>query len=208
MAFTGLDGAADQRVSIEYVEGLADELVAGVAVPRSTDSDRLGAEPAPDDDADGPALRQVVEMVRALQERHGHDVDVEWAVDADGPHLLQVRPLTATRGQRNSVPEPVAQTHQLYFDDLPPTFHLGDVAGVYGSYVAKRGPAHRMAHDCGVSVGAGWILQFNGRGLRDATTADALRAALAGGSAECVLDLGDTLRQIVVPRKRSSTGWP
>ncbi|WP_411122155.1 dCTP deaminase domain-containing protein [Streptomyces sp. x-19] len=201
VAFTGLDGAADQRVSIEYVEGLADELVAGVAVPRSTDSDRLGAEPAPDDDADGPALRQVVEMVRALRERHGHDVDVEWAVDADGPHLLQVRPLTATRGQRNSVPEPVAQTHQLYFDDLPPTFHLGDVAGVYGSYVAKRGPAHRMAHDCGVSVGAGWILQFNGRGLRDATTADALRAALAGGSAECVLDLGDTLRQIVVPKE-------
>lgn len=201
VAFTGLDGAADQRVTIEYVEGLADELVAGVAVPRRTDSDQLAGDAPPSDDPDGAALRQVVEMVRALRLRHGHDVDVEWAVDADGAHLLQVRPLTASRGQRNSVTEPVAQARQLYFDDLPSSFHLGDVAGVYGSYVAKRGPAHRMAHSCGVSVGAGWILQFNGRGLRDTTTADALRATLAGGSAECVLDLGDTLRQIVVPKE-------
>ncbi|TQK51146.1 deoxycytidine triphosphate deaminase [Streptomyces sp. SLBN-118] len=204
VAFTGLDGAQDDRVVVEYVEGLADELVAGVAVPKRADSSELAARTAPQNTADAverQVLDEVVTMVRKLREQRGHDVDVEWAADAEGVHLIQVRPLTAARNVPRSSQEPVVEAYGLYFDELPATFQLGEVAAVYSGYVAKRGPAHRMARDNGVSVGAGWIVQFNGRGLHDARTAAGLRERLAGGTGECVLDFGDTLRQIVVPKE-------
>ncbi|WP_433532918.1 dCTP deaminase domain-containing protein [Micromonospora sp. CA-263727] len=193
VAFTGLDG--DDAVTVEYVEGLSDELVAGVAVPT-----RVSSTTITDQTPDVAVLRQVVELVEELRRTREQDVDVEWAADAAGVHLIQVRPLTATRNLTRSSAEPLVQAYRLYFDALPPTFHLGEVAAVYGSYVAKRGPAHRMAHEHGVATGAGWVLQFNGRGLADPATAAALRETLRGGSDECVLDFGDTLRQIVVAK--------
>ncbi|WP_175407863.1 PEP/pyruvate-binding domain-containing protein [Streptomyces sp. TRM64462] len=207
VAFTGLDGADDDRVTIEYVEGLADELVAGAAVPRRADSAALeaGADTGPLAGAGAAAeravLNAVVGLVRRLRADRGHDVDVEWAADAQGVHLVQVRPLTAARRTATAPAGPLAEAYRLYFDDLPADVELGAVAAVYGGYTAKRGPAHRLAHACGVSVGAGWVVRFNGLGLHDDAAATALREALAGGSDECVLDFGDTLRQIVVPKE-------
>ncbi|MER5938280.1 PEP/pyruvate-binding domain-containing protein [Streptomyces sp. NPDC001928] len=201
VAFTGLDGADDDAVVVEYVEGLADALVAGVAVPRRTDSAEVAAGPSPQTAADHPVLVEVIDMVRRLRESRGHHVDVEWAADADGVHLVQVRPLTAAREVSTTSPDPVVEGHRLYLDELPSSFNLGAVAAVYGGYTAKRGPAHRMAHEHGVSTGAGWVVRFNGRGLHGAETAASLRAMLGGGSDECVLDFGDTLRQIVVPKE-------
>ncbi|WP_405586249.1 dCTP deaminase domain-containing protein [Streptomyces sp. NBC_01092] len=201
VAFTGLDGADDDAVVVEYVEGLADALVAGVAVPRRTDSAEVAAGPSPQTAADHPVLVEVIDMVRRLRESRGHHVDVEWAADADGVHLVQVRPLTAAREVSTTSPVPVAEGHRLYLDELPSSFNLGAVAAVYGGYTAKRGPAHRMAHEHGVSTGAGWVVRFNGRGLHGAETAASLREMLGGGSDECVLDFGDTLRQIVVPKE-------
>lgn len=191
VAFTGLDEQDPDKVEVEYVAGLADELVAGVATPSRCDSDNVT----------DPGLADVVELARALRAERGHHVDVEWAVDDDGVHLIQVRPLTAAVDRAAACAEPTAHAYSLYFDDLPATFQLGEVAGVYGRYVTKRGPAYRMATAHGTSVGAGWVLQFNGRGLHDEGTAAELRAALATGAAgECVLDLGDNLRQIVLPK--------
>ncbi|MEU6355750.1 PEP/pyruvate-binding domain-containing protein, partial [Streptomyces sp. NPDC047072] len=89
VAFTGLDGASES-VEIEYTEGLAEELVAGVAVPR-----RLTA--APGDPLDDPLLAEVADVCRRLREQRGCEVDVEWAADAAGLHLVQVRPVTARR---------------------------------------------------------------------------------------------------------------
>ncbi|WP_435192292.1 dCTP deaminase domain-containing protein [Streptomyces sp. bgisy126] len=201
VAFTGLDGAADGRVSIEYVEGLADELVAGVTVPRRVDSDEVAAGPAPHIAVDHPVLVEVVDLVRRLRESRGHDIDVEWAADAEGVHLVQVRPLTAAREVSAVSSDPLAEAHRLYVDELPADFTLGAVAAVYSGYTAKRGPAHRMAHAQQVSTGAGWVIRFNGRGLHDEDTAAALRRTLSGGTDECVLDFGETLRQIVVPKE-------
>jgi len=195
VAFTGLDADFPDRVVVEHVEGLADQLVAGVAVPTRTDSDQLAAAP-------NPVLDEVVALANALREKRGHHVDVEWAADEQGVHLIQVRPLTATIDRPRSSAEPVAQAVRMYFEDVPQSFHLGDVAAVYGGYVAKRGPAYRMAAANGATTGSGWVLQFNGLGLHDETTAAALRAVLATGAAkECVLDLGDHLRQIVLPKE-------
>lgn len=199
VAFTGLDGDS-RHVSIEYVEGLADELVAGVSTPYRADSAQLSAGTNEADEVERVVLKEVVSMAGALREDRGHDVDIEWAADDEGVHLVQVRPLTASRGRTHTAQQPLADARRLYFDDLPAAFHLGEVAAVYSGYVAKRGPAHRLAHACGVTVGAGWIVQFNGLGLADDETADRLRGTLAGRSGECVLDFGDTLRQIVVAK--------
>ncbi|WP_333738166.1 dCTP deaminase domain-containing protein [Streptomyces sp. IBSBF 2806] len=198
VAFTGLDADTGDQVIVEYLEGLADELVAGVAVPTRVTSDR----PVPAADPHRAVLEEVIGLARALKESRGHDVDVEWAADDTGVHLLQVRPVTASRRSTHTDPEPRIEAHSLYFDELPAGFHLGEVAAVYGTYVAKRGPAYRLARDNGVTVGAGWVLRYNGRGLHDETAGARLSATLAeGGSEECVLDFGDTLRQIVVPKK-------
>ncbi|MFF3291683.1 PEP/pyruvate-binding domain-containing protein [Streptomyces sp. NPDC003023] len=201
VAFTGSDGADDERVVVEYVEGLADELVAGVAVPRRTDSAEVERTPAGPGAADRPVLTEVVALVRRLRESRGHDVDVEWAADADGVHLVQVRPLTAAREVSAVCAQPLVQAHGLYTEGLPAGFGLGAVAAVHSGYTAKRGPAHRMAHEHGVSTGAGWVIRFNGRGLHGEASAASLRRTLSGGSDECVLDFGDTLRQIVVPKE-------
>jgi len=195
VAFTGLDADAPDRVIVEHVEGLADELVAGVVTPVTTTSESLAA--APD-----PVLSQVVALARALREKRGHHVDVEWAADDRGVHLLQVRPVTAAIGRSRAATEPVAQAVGMYLEEVPPRFHLGDVAQVYGRYVAKRGSAYRMAAGNGVTTGSAWAVQFNGRGLHDEATAAGLRAVLeTGTAAECVLDLGDHVRQIVLPKR-------
>ncbi|MEN3584897.1 PEP/pyruvate-binding domain-containing protein [Streptomyces sp. ZYX-F-203] len=200
VAFTGLDGDGD-RVSVEYVQGLADELVAGVAVPRRAESAAPGIGPESPDAVEQRVLSQVVDLARRLRASRAQDVDVEWAADADGVHLVQVRPLTAARETVHASTEPVTEAHRLYVDELPPDFDLGAVAAVYGGYSAKRGPAHRLAHEHGVSTGAGWVIRFNGRGLHGEEGSRSLRDTLAGGTDECVLDFGDTLRQIVVPKE-------
>jgi rifampicin phosphotransferase len=195
VAFTGLDPAGAHEVVVEYVEGLADRLVAGLDTPVRAGSATLAGSPHE------ALLTEVCALATDLRDHSGHDVDVEWAADEEGLCLLQVRPLTATNDSARHSEEPVAETGRLYLEDLPPGFDLGDVAAVHAGYTAKRGPAHRLARDNGVATGAGWVVRFNGRGLADPALAARLRAELAtGAAASCVLDLGDNLRQIVVPK--------
>lgn len=193
VAFTGLDADALDRVEVEYVEGLADQLVAGVKTPLRYNSDLASTNQ--------PWLSDVVELARALRQSRGHPVDIEWAVDSSGVYLLQVRPLTARGDRSKQSSEPVAAAAPLYTADLPSTFQLGDTAVVYASYVGKRGPAYRLADALAVATGAGWVVQFNGLGLHDPALTAQLRAELTTGRSEmCVLDLGVNLRQIVLPK--------
>ncbi|MFI2615960.1 dCTP deaminase domain-containing protein [Streptomyces sp. NPDC018584] len=198
VAFTGLDGDG-RDVTVEYVEGLAEELVSGTAEPLRASSDPRVLAGLPDEHRD--ALTDVVRLARALRAERGHDVDVEWAVDASGVRVLQVRPVTARRTVAATTPAGELWTARLYFDELPAGARLHDVEEVYAGYTAKRGPAHRLAAAHGVPVGAGWVVGFSPRALRGPEVAARLAATLAEGhSAECVLDFGDTLRQIVVPK--------
>ncbi|MEU4216681.1 dCTP deaminase domain-containing protein [Actinoplanes sp. NPDC026623] len=193
VAFTGLEADDPERVVIEHVEGLADQLVAGVVAPVRTTSDEIATTP------DSP-LVEVVALVRALRERRGH-VDVEWAADDSGVHLIQVRPLTATIDRPRATAEPVGLAVAMYEQEIPATFHLGDVARVYGRYVAKRSSAYGLAAENGAGTGSAWVVQFNGRGLHDEATVAGLQQVLRTGAApECVLDLGDQLRQLVLPK--------
>jgi rifampicin phosphotransferase len=185
VAFSGLDGDPDD-VQVEYVEGTADRLVAEGRPHRAMET------PGPH----GAVLAEVRRLTRELRRHHGHDVDVEWAADGAGVRVLQVRPVTA----RRTGDGPEFWVRRLYFEEPPAGASLGAVAATYAAFSAKRGPANRLAADRGVAVTNGWLVGFTGRALDDPATAHRFAAALANGrSEECLVDFGDTLRQIVVP---------
>lgn len=189
VAFTGLDGASD-NVTVEYVAGLGENLMAGAATPVRVTSADLESQAGSHRDV----FDEVMTMTRRLRESRDGDVDVEWASDDAGVHLIQVRPVTV--GAPPAVP---LWTSRLYLGNPPQGVTLGEVAAVHAGYVAKRGPAYRLARASGVPVGMGWVVGFTGAGLREGT--DELERVLAEGhGTECVLDLGDTLRQIVVSK--------
>jgi deoxycytidine triphosphate deaminase len=194
VAFTGLDGVPDE-ITVEYVEGLGEELVAGTATPYRASSVDAATVPAGHESTIAEAIR----VTRQVRSTRGHDVDVEWAADGRGVHILQVRPVTARRNRPPTGRHDVWTT-RLYFEDPPAGVSLREVSAVHAGYRAKRGPAHRLAVAHGVHVGAGWLVGFSGRALHLPEQAEALRRTLAVSRGECVLDFGDTLRQIVVPR--------
>jgi rifampicin phosphotransferase len=201
VAFTGLGGDPEQ-VHVEYVEGLADRLVSGEQTPVSYDSNRSEPDPAA-----ASTLSKVVAMARALRARLGHDVDMEWATDGSVLELLQCRPVTARLAPDSQSDAPVMDAHRMYLEEPPSTFGLGEVAGVYTGYMAKRGPAHRLARELGIATGVGWVIRFNGRGLHAPETRARLEELLSCGRAtECVLDLSETLRQVIL-EKSDVLGW-
>ncbi|GIJ62216.1 PEP/pyruvate-binding domain-containing protein [Virgisporangium aurantiacum] len=193
VAFSGLDGDP-REVLVEYVSGTADGLVAGTEAPAGVTSGSLT------DGHDG-ALADVVRLTRALRDRFGHDVDVEWAADAGGVWILQVRPVTARRrAVRASAPE--FWIRRLYHQEPPDGAPLADVADVYAAFTAKRGPANRLARRHGVATTTGWVVGFTGRALDHPGARRRFASALdAGPSDECLLDVGETIRQLVVPKR-------
>lgn len=195
VAFTGLDGD-DGEILIEYVSGTAEGLVAGTRAAAGASSRRLAEVPAPHRETIG----QVVRLTRRLAERRGHDLDVEWAADHRGVHVVQVRPVTARRTP-GGAPGDEFWARRLYFEEPPADFPLGDVARVYTSFETKRGRANRLAAECGVGITTGWVFGFTRRALHDPTAGDRFSAVLRAGPAEeCLVDLGDSLRQLVVPK--------
>lgn len=126
-------------VTIEAVRGLGDALVDGTAVPERVVADRATArvqyrtaraarasalqsavpatlpgvavaieeEPTALDDR---TVRELTHIGRLLDERWRHPQDVEWALAADGPYVLQVRPITTIAGP---VPSPSAPVPPL-----------------------------------------------------------------------------------------------
>ncbi|MBT0773337.1 hypothetical protein KIH74_30610 [Kineosporia sp. J2-2] len=213
VAFTGLDGDSSV-VTVEYVEGLAEQLVAGTAQATSVtsaDLNSLDAQHRTDvDDSHRPALTEVITLARRLRTERGHDVDLEWAATTEhgrpAVHVIQVRPVTARRTAGGPGGPAGLWTSRLYHDQLPPGAALHEVEAVYTGYTAKRGPAHQLAASLGVTTGAGWVIGFTPRALLDPESVRRLETTLAGGRApECVLDLGETLRQIVVPREQVLT---
>jgi rifampicin phosphotransferase len=194
VAFTGLSGDPDGIV-VEYVEGPADGLVSGESVAHRVYADTLASVPG----THRATLGEVVALSRELRTRRGHDVDVEWAADTTGVSLLQVRPVTA----RLPGPEHGGDfwIRRLYVEDPPDGWPLGEVARVHAAFSAKRGPANRLAREHGVAVTTGWVVGFTGRSLRDPANRGRLAAALAAGHGpDCLVDLGDSLRQIVLSK--------
>ncbi|CAM5491492.1 hypothetical protein SVIOM342S_02852 [Streptomyces violaceorubidus] len=96
---------ADHLVLAEAVEGLGNRLVDGLVEPsRAAFSRREPHAPAFSNSfgermgesagRSGP-LRELVRTALAVEEALGGPQDIEWALDDDGLHVLQARPITA-----------------------------------------------------------------------------------------------------------------
>jgi deoxycytidine triphosphate deaminase len=195
VAFGQLADSGAVAVTAEWADGLADELLAGAVQGHHLDDPGTGAGNWPD------ALREVPVAVRALRGHYGYDVDVEWAVNGSGFHLLQVRPVTAATVPSRQRAEPVLRAIGLYDESPPPGFDLGEVGQVYVYYVTKRGPAHQLARSSGFRSGDGIVLRFNQAGLAPSEgEADVLGRFLSGHDGDFVLDCGETARQLICRR--------
>lgn len=196
VAFTEPAGDGSARVVVEHVDGLADGLVAGVDVGAGYSTDT----PLPDDVL-GLQLGAVVDLVRDVRRLEGHEVDVEWAWADGDAHLLQARAVTAALPGARAVATPHLAASALYDGGTPDEVVLGDVAAVYAGYVAKRGPAHRLARELGFRTGDGLVVSYDARGLL--RPGHALEEFLRDSSAsEFVVDLSPTLRQLIRPRDK------
>jgi hypothetical protein len=173
VAFTSAHEA--ERVVAEFVRGLGDKLVSGVANAQRYVS---GAPLPEQDEALAPMLDEVCRTVESIKAAYGHEVDVEWAWDERGLHILQVRPVTMA---------------------LPHDLTLGEIRDVYITYVTKRAPAYRLAAECGVATGAAHVVSFNGAGLLQEQAA--LAEALASPASRAVVDLNTNLRQVIVDKR-------
>jgi hypothetical protein len=183
VAFTERD-----RVLIEAVTGTGDRLVSGEATAIREQHPLGASAPSPYGD--------VVALAGVLAGQLGSDVDMEWAWDGKALQLLQARPVTAAVSRRD-VRRPLFAWESLYFSDtLPRDITLGPCADIFHAMTAKRAQLYRLARRYGLHANDGWIITFNGAGLRDPAHQPAWWINLAG---QVVVDLGTTARQNIVP---------
>jgi hypothetical protein len=186
------------RVIVEYVRGLGEALVSGMVAPqryRQEDSaqSRLPVE-------DQQVFDQVCVVVTKLKDLFALDVDVEWAWDDNGLHILQVRPITATLERRNDSRDPFFCSVHLYLDtSLPVELDLGECREVYLGYVAKRAHAHQLAAASNIATGAAHVVAFNGAGLAENRT-DLEQLLAASAAPRVVLDINSNLRQVILKK--------
>jgi pyruvate,water dikinase len=93
----GRDPSHPDRLLVESVAGRGEALVSGRASPDRYVLDRAStrAKAPVAGSLDANALAGVVALVQRVEDILGAPQDVEWAVDATGPVLLQARPITA-----------------------------------------------------------------------------------------------------------------
>ena len=84
------------RTVISAIPGLGDALVSGETDGHSWTLEGAAVLSAPDaDPVLGPdEVQQVAALARAVEKRFEAPQDIEWAIDADGLHILQARPIT------------------------------------------------------------------------------------------------------------------
>lgn len=186
----------DSTVHVEYVPGLADRLVSGVA--RATRVTLAPWEDKPTENA--PILEEVRATAIRLRNALQRDVDIEWAWDKDGLSVVQCRPVTA-RLAGFAASGSHFRVKPLYggLETFAPG-ELGDVREIAEYYVRKRANAYRLAARFGVQTGNAHIVSFNGAGLIESERAH-WEALLAATTPDVVLDVSRTLRQVIIPRK-------
>ncbi|WP_298337441.1 PEP/pyruvate-binding domain-containing protein [Ferrimicrobium sp.] len=185
------------RVRLSFVEGVADQLVAGVIEGITVDTEDMETEVA----VDG-VIAKVIDEIREIHALEGHDVEVEWAVDSDRVYVLQCRYVTAGFDDSAYRSTPFLATVPLYVGSLSVDFPLGDVALIYASYEVKRGEARRLARSLGLRTGEGIVVAYNTAGLQDVdlycSIADFVESC---SSSECVIDFGENIRQVISPKQ-------
>lgn len=179
----------NDQVTISYVEGIGEGLVAGTSEAVTYSASLSGIE---NDTGHSPAL---LRMIRDLRSVYDFEIDVEWAETDDGVSLLQCRPLTQDLRSQEDSPEPYFRTARLY-DSAPAGFGLGEVATVVAGYEAKRSRPYALAREAGLLTGNGNIVAYNSMGL--ARCSAFVREVAPSGTPKVVIDLSPSIRQIVV----------
>lgn len=179
---------------VEYVYGIGEDLVSGIKAPirYSKWSEKCAAE------SKNEKLEEVCSAIEKLREILGYQVDMEWAWDQDGFHVLQVRPVTAKLDEKTHAKDPIFYSARLYLDSsLPNGMELGDCRDVYINYMSKRGSAYRKAEAGGIENGKGFIIDFNGLGLKQ--NFDFFKNLVNSNSSEkFVLDINNNIRQVII----------
>lgn len=188
--------SAPDGVIVEYVQGTGENLVSGTATPkryRAGDGSELPA-------GEQQAMTEICMAVTGLKELFGYDVDVEWAWDKQGLHILQVRPVTEQLGRRKVSREPFFCTAALYLDaNLPPEMSLGECSDVYITYTVKRANAYRLASKLKISSGDAHVLEFNGPGLLEHRE-ELERLLHSSQASRVVLDISSNIRQVILKK--------
>lgn len=192
VAFSYIDAVGSTSTTVEWVAGLGENLVSGVAAPHVL-------EATDDIPLDQPWLGDVRTMAARVCHHLSFDADVEWVVSEGRVYLLQARPITAAA----TSPLTALESGNLYGPQMTGVADLGEVAAIYASYVTKRGPVHRAARAAGFRTGEGLVLRFDAtlldedlaKGSQGSTVRSWLDATQAG---EYVLDFNEHMRQIIV----------
>ena len=182
VAFTAdpVRGARD-RVVVDAVAGVADQLVSGAAAPQrwvvaDGEEPRLADQDGPEAlDAAGAAA--VAALARQVERLQGCPQDVEWAVAAGRPVLLQARPIT-TLGNPEIGPqiEPVPVE-----EEIPPGFWAreGSHSPAPWHQLSREIHAHRTPALSRVSAELGYL--FETLDFRDIRGWEYVRVVPLGG---------------------------
>ncbi len=196
VAFSRDPVTAEAVLTIEYVGGLGDRLVAGEAsgqMARYADGQWLTADPP-------ECLADVVALMQKVQSALGGELDIEWSWDGEAVWLLQARPITSCQPQLSESAEPIGRFIYLYaasdaelatFVPLP----------AYAAYFRKKRKAiYDFAQRHRLGVGTALLLQFNQAGLQSLEFQAKLVQCFQ--ATQVVLDFSDRIRQLIIERDR------
>ncbi|MBU2981681.1 hypothetical protein KO498_07610 [Lentibacter algarum] len=105
---TGLRG----QVTISAIAGLGERLVSGEEDGEDWSVGKTASGPAKPEVLTSDEALQVAALARKSEEAFGLPQDIEWALDADGLHILQSRPITTPL-----LPLPQPDAHLTIFDN-------------------------------------------------------------------------------------------
>ncbi|MBW4082410.1 PEP/pyruvate-binding domain-containing protein [Paenibacillus sp. S150] len=188
---------SNERVVIEYVKGLGDQMVSGTVTPWIYSEGEVTAG----SNQMAAILQDVKESAGRLAGYLNYPVDIEWAWASNTLYILQVRPITA-KMDNSEQSQPLCMVADLYGNGpLPLGMELGDCREVYTSYVTKRASSYRLAISHGVQVAGAYVMYFNGAGLLKNTgiLKDLLGKTPIG---QVVLDISSNIRQVVLEKEQ------
>ena len=201
VAFSHDPVSGEEVCVVEAVAGVGEALVSGEVrgVHARFPGQAEDPQPAPADPELAPILRRVRGLVAEVQRLSGGEpVDIEWAADADGLWLLQMRPIT-TIGRSSDDLAPSLRFVGLYEAsdaDIEPFRPLPDFAQYFRG---KRKPLMDFSLRMGVQPAAALLVRANRQAFEDAALTEAFLAQF--GQPEVVVDLSAQVRQQVLDRQ-------
>lgn len=181
-------------IVVEAVAGTGESLVDGRARVERRSISR-GAL-----DGNNGLFERVAALCLSIEVRFGAPIDIEWAAVGEHIWLLQLRPITAGHSDAVRTEGPVADWTDLYGDDTTYLDRLGPFPEFARYFRAKRKRIHDFGRRNALAHSTALAVRANRLGL-ETRISDQLFASFT--SDELVLDLNDSLRQVILPREEA-----